>query len=582
MLAVAGRVALREAVEQERQEFRRRCRGPGRRPRCAGRRLLAQRNADLAAGRRELDRVAEQVPEDLLQARAVGMDRPVARLDVELEAMAFGIGRRPHRVDRRADRFDRIDGLERQPHLAEVEARHVEDVGDHPRLDVAVALDRGEAADRLVVAAAQLQHVGPAHDRVERRAQLVRQHRDQVVLHPAHALGRAARDPLAVEQLLALLLEQDARRDVADDRHVDVGLDVRRDRPLEVDQLALRIDQRKLVRRAGGAALAGVRVDPLHPLLRHEFADPVADDRPHVAAQELQHRRIGVDECGRPGSAGRCRPAPANRSRGTWPRCGASPPRRRACGPAPARSRPAPPARPDASGRRRRPASRPRTLSSSVTKAADRWMIGSACGRRLRRSDPADLEAVDVGQVHVQHHGRDVPSIASPGPRCPVPASRASKAGRCAAGAPSSSGSPGRRRPPARSCCDRSIVPRGRRSRSSIGFARRVRPSACGQAQRQRSPRRSSRRRARSAARPCRPAARPAACSATGPRPVPRRRFWIGESTCAKSWKIAWWNSGAMPMPVSADRERAPMVVAARCAADAHLALRRELQRVAR
>ena len=36
------------------------------------------------------------------------------------------------------------------------------------------------------------------------------------------------------------------------------------------------------------------------------------------------------------------------------------------------------------------------------------------------------------------------------------------------------------------------------------------------------------------------------------PRPVPRRRFWIGESTCAKSRKIAAWNCGAMPMPVSA------------------------------
>ena len=32
---------------------------------------------------------------------------------------------------------------------------------------------------------------------------------------------------------------------------------------------------------------------------------------------------------------------------------------------------------------------------------------------------------------------------------------------------------------------------------------------------------------------------------------MPRRRFWIGESIWAKSWKIAPWNSGAMPMPVS-------------------------------
>ena len=79
-------------------------------------------------------------------------------------------------------------------------------------------------------------------------------------------LGGAARDALAVEQLLALLLERDALGDVAGDRHVDARLDVRRDAPLEVDQLAVRIDERKLVRRAAGVDLAGERIDAAAPI----------------------------------------------------------------------------------------------------------------------------------------------------------------------------------------------------------------------------------------------------------------------------------------------------------------------------
>ena len=56
----------------------------------------------------------------------------------------------------------------------------------------------------LVVGAAP-QDLRPAEDRVERRAQLVRQRREELVLHLAHALGLGARGALALEQLLALL-----------------------------------------------------------------------------------------------------------------------------------------------------------------------------------------------------------------------------------------------------------------------------------------------------------------------------------------------------------------------------------------
>ncbi len=40
------------------------------------------------------------------------------------------------------------------------------------------------------------------------------------------------------------------------------------------------------------------------------------------------------------------------------------------------------------------------------------------------------------------------------------------------------------------------------------------------------------------------------------PRPVPRRRFWMGESTCEKSLNSRGRYSGAMPTPVSVTEKR--------------------------
>ena len=48
------------------------------------------------------------------------------------------------------------------------------------------------------------QHLGPAEDGVQRRAQLVRERGEEVVLGVAHALGLGAGGALAVEQRLAL------------------------------------------------------------------------------------------------------------------------------------------------------------------------------------------------------------------------------------------------------------------------------------------------------------------------------------------------------------------------------------------
>ena len=63
------------------------------------------------------------------------------------------------------------------------------------------------------------------------------------------------------------------------------------------------------------------------------------------------------------------------------------------------------------------------------------------------------------------------------------------------------------------------------------------------------------------------------------PRPVPRRRFWIGASTCTKSWKSTSRCSGRDADAGVGDRERHASVAGQR-RRDPHFALDRELERV--
>ena len=60
-------------------------------------------------------------------------------------------------------------------------------------------------ADLLGIGRARAENLRPAEDGVERRAQLVRQGRQEVVLHVAHPLGGVAGRALAFEQRLALV-----------------------------------------------------------------------------------------------------------------------------------------------------------------------------------------------------------------------------------------------------------------------------------------------------------------------------------------------------------------------------------------
>ena len=110
---------------------------------------------------------------------------------------------RPPRAPRAE--IDRL-GLETQ--LAGDDARDVEDVLDQHRLRLGVALDRLERLARLLGReVARAQHAGPSDHRRQRRAQLVRQRGQELVLGAVGGLGLLARLPLALDHARVLVLD---------------------------------------------------------------------------------------------------------------------------------------------------------------------------------------------------------------------------------------------------------------------------------------------------------------------------------------------------------------------------------------
>src|SRR5262249_44050838 len=157
---------------------------------------------------RELDRVRDQVPHDLLQARRIAGDHPGLGVEHDLEPDLPRVGRRSHHLDRRLDHRGEVDGADLEPELAGHDARDVEEIVDELRLRLRVALDRLERAPRLLlVESPATQHARPREDRRERGAELVRDHRDEGILGAVRLLGDLASLALPYYRLLALALE---------------------------------------------------------------------------------------------------------------------------------------------------------------------------------------------------------------------------------------------------------------------------------------------------------------------------------------------------------------------------------------
>ena len=124
------------------------------------------------------------------------------RADAAIERDRLRVRRGADRVDGAVDDRLQIDRRQLDAQLAGDDARHVEDVFDQLRLRARVAFD---GVQRLLFLLgrqrARPQHARPADHRVERRAQLVRQRREELVLRPVGRLGGLARVPLGDREL---------------------------------------------------------------------------------------------------------------------------------------------------------------------------------------------------------------------------------------------------------------------------------------------------------------------------------------------------------------------------------------------
>ena len=152
--------------------------------------VVADAQRDLAAVRRVLDRVVEQVREDLAHLVGVGLDRRHVRLASRATASGSRAGARarpPRRPTASSRGVAALDGDVQRPRL---EPAHPEDVVDDPREPLGLRRRRRRAGPH---AAPEQRRLVPAKrergavDRRERRAELVRDRRDELALQALDA-----------------------------------------------------------------------------------------------------------------------------------------------------------------------------------------------------------------------------------------------------------------------------------------------------------------------------------------------------------------------------------------------------------
>src|SRR5262245_22788581 len=190
----ARRVGLSEAVKDIRQEitadaFARVAHGD------ANVRVYAlQERFDAASLRRELDRVGEQVPDHLLQARWVAGNLANFGGEISLERDPFGVSRRVDRLNRLLNYRDQVHWPDLQPEFAADDAGRVEQVINQLRLGLPAALDDFRRMfNFLGVQPAVTQQGRVSENRVQRRTQFMRHEREEFILHPVCLLGLAPR-----------------------------------------------------------------------------------------------------------------------------------------------------------------------------------------------------------------------------------------------------------------------------------------------------------------------------------------------------------------------------------------------------
>ena len=157
----------------------------------------ANAHVDPAAVGRELDRVRDEVVEELGDARPIPRDEGHGARG-EGECDLLGLGLRPGRLDAFGGDRGEVEAVDVEDELAGLHLRDEEQVADEVEEPLRVALDDAEELALLVRQLARLaveQELDVAPDRRQRRAQLVRHERDELVLQPVELAAGARSAP---------------------------------------------------------------------------------------------------------------------------------------------------------------------------------------------------------------------------------------------------------------------------------------------------------------------------------------------------------------------------------------------------
>lgn len=152
----------------------------------------------------ELRRVRKEVPEDLLQPPPVEPGVAERRVHRDVERQPLRLGGRPDHLERGVNDGADVDERRHEAHFSRREARQLQQLLDEARLALGALGDRPDRAVEIVRRDGSGPHrPDPQEYGGERRAQLVAQRRQELVLRAARLLGlrlRLARASLALAQ----------------------------------------------------------------------------------------------------------------------------------------------------------------------------------------------------------------------------------------------------------------------------------------------------------------------------------------------------------------------------------------------
>ena len=174
-----------------------------------------------AALRRELDRVRDEVVEELGEPRSVAREQRRAGSCASVERDLLVLGERPCGLDGLCRDGREVDGADLEGELACLDLCQEEQVAHELEQPVRVPLDDAEKLALLVgdLARLAIEHeLEVAADRGQRSPELVRDERDELVLQPVELEQALVAHLELARELLTLLLQPPAVGDVLCDR----------------------------------------------------------------------------------------------------------------------------------------------------------------------------------------------------------------------------------------------------------------------------------------------------------------------------------------------------------------------------